>query len=360
MARRWGEAEARMMRGMAPEARWHVRAVPVPGGGAPVDWWVADGRLSSAPVEGAAELPGAYVAPGLVDAHVHLTFEPHRRLGLSGPELVAAQVDEHVRAGVLALRDVGSLPDASPVAGSATVLACGPALAAPGSPLEHLFPGVPAQRAADVAAERARTGAPWVKLILDVPDPTPLTPTLSYPPSVVAEIAAAAHEAGARLAVHVMGDNVGLALDAGADTIEHGTLASEDEVREMAARGVALVPTLSTVAGRYLEPMGADAILDRARAALPLAAELGVPLLAGTDEEPPGTVAAEVGWMVRYGVPPEVAVAGASSAARAFFGLPALEDGAPADLVTFAADPAADVGALASPVAVVARGLRVR
>ena len=203
-------------------------------------------------------------------------------------------------------------------------------------------------------------GGPEALEYRDVPDPTPLTPKLSYPPSVVAEIAVAVHEAGARLAVHVMGDNVGLALDAGADSIEHGTLASEDEIRAMAARRVALVPTLSTVAGRYLEPMGAEPILDRARAALPLAAELGVPLLAGTDEEPPGTLADEAAWMVRYGVPPAVAVAGATDVARAFLGLPGLEDGAPADLVTFDADPCADLSALARPVAVVAGGQRRR
>jgi imidazolonepropionase-like amidohydrolase len=49
---------------------WHVRAVPLPDGEQPVDWWIADGRLSAKPVDGARELPGGWVAPGLVDAHV--------------------------------------------------------------------------------------------------------------------------------------------------------------------------------------------------------------------------------------------------------------------------------------------------
>jgi predicted amidohydrolase YtcJ len=34
---------------------------------------VAGGRFVSGPLDGAAELPGAFVAPGLVDAHAHLT-----------------------------------------------------------------------------------------------------------------------------------------------------------------------------------------------------------------------------------------------------------------------------------------------
>ncbi|MEA2324783.1 MAG: hypothetical protein QOD81_4633, partial [Solirubrobacteraceae bacterium] len=33
--------------------RWHLRAVPLPDGDEPVDWWIADGRLSARPVDGA-------------------------------------------------------------------------------------------------------------------------------------------------------------------------------------------------------------------------------------------------------------------------------------------------------------------
>src|SRR4051795_10514498 len=96
--------------------RWHVRAVPVPDGGAPVDWWAAGGRLHADPVEDTRELPGGWVAPGLVDAHVHLTFEARDRLGLprGTPELIDAHLDLHRRAGVLAVRDAGSLPGVEP------------------------------------------------------------------------------------------------------------------------------------------------------------------------------------------------------------------------------------------------------
>jgi hypothetical protein len=44
---------------------------------------------------------------------------------------------------------------------------------------------------------------------------------------------------------------------------------------------------------------------------------------------------------------------------RAYFGLPGLEAGAPADVVTFARDPRVDVDALSDPVAIVAAGQRV-
>ena len=115
----------------------------------------------------------------------------------------------------------------------------------------------------------------------------------------------------------------------------------------------------------HLEPIAdrvpaARELLDLQRRTLPLAAELGVTLLAGTDEEPHGSVAAEVAALVRFGVPPAAAIAAATTGARRFLGLPGLEAGAPADLVTFDRDPASDIAALGAPVAVVAEGRRVR
>jgi hypothetical protein len=112
--------------------------------------------------------------------------------GLAGPELLAAKLAEHRRAGVLALRDAGSVFDVDDPA----VLATGEPLVIPDSPLAHLFPGVPASEAPAAAAARARAGSGWVKLLIDVPDPSPLTPTLSYPPSVVREIGATVREVG--------------------------------------------------------------------------------------------------------------------------------------------------------------------
>ncbi len=97
-------------------------------------------------------------------------------------------------------------------------------------------------------------------------------------------------------------------------------------------------------------------LLEAHRAALTLAAELGVTLLTGTDESDHGGAPEEAAALVRYGVPEPVAVTAATSGARAYFGLPGLEPGAPADLVTFDRDPRADIAVLAAPAAVVAGG----
>jgi imidazolonepropionase-like amidohydrolase len=82
-----------------------------------------------------------------------------------------------------------------------------------------------------------------------------------------------------------------------------------------------------------------------------------VTLLTGTDERPHGSAAAEAAALVRYGVPARAAFAAAT--ARAYFGLPGLEPGAPADLVTFDRDPRLDISALGEPLAIVSGGQRV-
>jgi imidazolonepropionase-like amidohydrolase len=342
------------------DQRWHLRAVPLPDGDEPVDWWVAGGRLTLSPVPGASDLPGGWVAPGLVDAHVHLTFEARPRLGLErGRELVDAHLALQRLAGVLVVRDAGSVPGAPPLPDG--VIGCGPFLAPPDFFLPHLYEATPPAEAVEAARERVRAGWPWVKVIADYPaDGNPFAAALGYPFDLLRRIADAVHDEGGRLAAHVMGPIVREVVEAGVDSIEHGNWADEAAVRAMAARGTAWCPTLTTVL-HHLEPIAgqvppARALLNRQREMLPLAAELGVTLLAGTDEEPHGSVAAEVAALVRYGVPAAAAIAAASTGARAFLGLPGLEDGAPADLVVFERDPREDVTVLAAPVAVLTAG----
>ncbi len=92
---------------------------------------------------------------------------------------------------------------------------------------------------------------------------------------------------------------------------------------------------------------------------------LGVTVLAGTDSlggehSPHGRVADEIRWLARAGVPAEAALGAGSWTARRWLGLPGIEEGAPADLVAFPADPRRDLAVLDEPSRVVLRSRVVR
>ena len=171
------------------------------------------------------------------------------------------------------------------------------------------------------------------------------------------------HEKGARVAVHSAVAWATECVCAGVDSIEHGPALTPDALTEMAQRGIAWVPTLTTVAGigeflstadvpPSLQDQARDS-LRNIRALLPVAERLGVTIMAGTDEHPNDFVG-EVCKLHDYGLSTRAALHAAAGAARAFLGLPAWQEGAPADVVLFDDDPRERLGVLSKPVAVVA------
>lgn len=123
------------------------------------------------------------------------------------------------------------------------------------------------------------------------------------------------------------------AVLAGADSLEHGMHPDPALLDRMAAQGTAFVPTLSVFGAkvdamrarepsvrRDLWPAGWDTMLSNVRAAHKAA----VTVPAGTDSFPCGTVADEMDWLVRAGLPAQEALGAASRTARAWLGLPGL------------------------------------
>ncbi len=136
----------------------------------------------------------------------------------------------------------------------------------------------------------------------------------------------------------------------------------------MAENGTAWTPTLviAPAATAMSEEMGGKEIaavtragFESARQMVPTAARLGVTILAGTDMLPPGRVWQEVAALQQSGLAPPDALAAASTAARAFLGEPALDEGAPADLVVYRHDPRNDPEMLSRPSLVMLAGRRV-
>ena len=138
----------------------------------------------------------------------------------------------------------------------------------------------------------------------------------------------------------------------------------------MAARGTAVVPTLVNVenfpgfaaAGETKVPAYASTmrrLYARFGAVVRAAFEAGVPVFAGTDAGggiAHGLIGDEIRALHGAGLPAEAALGAASWTARAWLGLPCIEEGAPADVVVYDADPRADLDVLARPVRMVLRG----
>jgi imidazolonepropionase-like amidohydrolase len=146
-----------------------------------------------------------------------------------------------------------------------------------------------------------------------------------------------------------------------------------DQAERMASRGIAMTPTLiSTPAWLpgFLKALEvpeeevrrtADAV-GRHAATVRAAWEAGVTVLAGTDAGvvAHGLVHREVSLLSEAGIPVEDALAAASWRAREFLGLPAIQEGAPADLVAFDRNPLEDPGVLAEPSLIVLDGVVIK
>ena len=184
-----------------------------------------------------------------------------------------------------------------------------------------------------------------------------------------------AHSLGRKVAVHAHGaDGIKLALRAGADSIEHGTVMDDEVVRLMKQANAYYVPTLSTVNG-YLERLAAnpnayapdvkkqiDWRIGITGQSLAKAYPAGVKIAFGTDAgvSKHGRNADEFELLVKYGMPPVEAIKAATVNAADLLGLRnevgTIEAGKSADIIAVAGDPLQDVRVLKSVAFVMARG----
>ena len=347
---------------------WALHGVELPFGDEPVSWWVdASGAVRDRPVADAGPLPGAFILPGLADAHAHPAVGSGPA-GLVALDEAAARANlaAWAQAGITLVGDVGSprglTLELRPGPGLPAVQAAGRFLA----PAGRYFPDLldaPVDEAGLVRAALAEIGrgAAWVKVIADFPDLAAGTGAeATYRIDAIARVVAAAHQAGARVAVHSTVPGAGQLVAAGVDSIEHGFGLDEHAVTDMAGRGTAWTPTVGALAAMLDAPGTTPGrrrrfAEGRARFAelLPLAVRLGVPVLAGTDVT--GSIPREVALLAQMGLEPKDALAAASTWPRRFLGAPAT-----ADIVTYHHDPRQDPGQLAHPAAVVAGGIRLR
>jgi imidazolonepropionase-like amidohydrolase len=397
------------------EVLWDVRVLDVESGSATERQVItieneriaSIGDAEGTPSEGARDMGGATVLPGLIDAHAHLLSDTTRSPGFGPPPakhgdpprpaalghyILAATAGRIVRSGFTTVRDVGSYDDEASVLKLAVdtgvvpgprIMTCARIISAT-SPGGDVFGSM--YREADgpwemrkAVREQIRRGADFIKFMATgarsvvLEDPEPAQMTLEEMRAIVDE----AHRMGRRVAAHAEGlDGTRLAIEAGADTIEHG-LSLHREPRlldEMAQRGVVLVPTLSTfhdLAERFVDDF-APALVEQAkrqseeaRRTVETARRAGVTLALGYDSGPPGTSARELLRLVDAGLSVADGLRAATMGSAAALGrddLGRISVGGPADLVAVDGRPDEDPEMLTRPEAirlVVSRGVAI-
>ncbi len=359
-----------------PPPPLHLRGAVLPDG-AVRDVFVVDRRFTFAPPDDARTvLDGGYLVPGLVDAHAHLALHSPAGDDAAVEERIAASARAQLDAGVLALREPGSPAGVAartvgPASGLPRTVVAGHLLARTGRYFPGLGREVEPDALPDAAAQEAAASGAWVKVIADFLAPGgAITP--AFPADALAAAAHRAHAAGARITAHATcRESIDACIAAGFDSIEHATFLAPDQLDALVGSGTAIVPTLLIADGivEGVKGFGGDddqvtrtrRLLDAQGGVVRAAAERGVTVLAGTDAGmvPHGLVAAEIGLLLAAGLPPEQALGAGSWTARAYLGLPGIEEGAPADLVGYTDDPRADVAVLRRPAFVMLDGRRV-
>jgi imidazolonepropionase-like amidohydrolase len=347
---------------------------------------------------GTVEADGLYVAPGLVDAHVHLALDGRAdttSLRHESETALAYRASAHlrgaVRAGVTTVRDLGAPSTLAMDAHDAVAEGVleGPRVVPAGANITmtgghgHHIGGCEADGPAEVrkaARRQLKRGAAVLKCMATGGVLTEGAQT-GAPELTEAEIRAiveVGEAAGVPVAAHAHGKaGIENAVRAGVDSIEHGTFMDRGTAELMADRGVYWVPTTKALVGIVeggIEggiPEWAVAKSEDAAAAhresFELALDEGVPVAMGTDAGTPfnfhADAAEELELMVERGLSSEQALKAATTAGAELLGLDdvgRVSEGARADLVVLDSNPLEDVTAWQRPQAVVAGGDIVR
>ena len=332
------------------------------------------------------DLPNATITPGLIDCHIHLSdagladasVQDHDPSGLRVLRM-AQHARKTLMAGFTTVRDAGGrdhLEFALRRAAQEGLIRT-PRLVLAGKIVSMTtagaswWPGMyrQADGVSDVVKavrEQVAAGADVIKIMATgaVLSPGHERPTSAqFTREELQAVVETAHAMGLRVAAHAHGiEGIARAVGAGVDTIEHGTHLHEDlgVAKEMAARGVSLVPTLKALE-RIAEGAGVpedmrakaqDRRSDRDRT-FRVALETGVPIAMGTDAATPfnrhGENAEELALMVSLGMTPIAAIAAASSVAARALGrddIGVLAPGRLADVVVWDGEASKDIRAL--------------
>lgn len=350
------------------------------------DGFVGDGKV--------VDLRSAFVLPGLIDSHVHLTGQqsPTSRMdevtqSNAAQAMVGARYARRtLNAGFTTVADLGASNEAIFALRDAVrrgdvpgprIIASGSAVSVHGghgdangyredilhlmSP-ESVCSGV--EDCMRAVRLQVRSGADIIKITATggVLSNTAAGLAQQFSEDELAAIVASAHRMGRQVTAHAHGaDGINAFLKAGGDSIEHGTYLDDESMRLFKTHNAWLVPTL--MAGDYVARVAAspDNFFTPAQTAKALEAGPkmldmarrahagGVRIAFGTDTgvSAHGDNAGEFALLVRAGLTPLEAIQSATVGAAEHLKISneagRLAPGMPADLIAVSGDPLSDV-----------------
>jgi imidazolonepropionase-like amidohydrolase len=353
------------------------------------------------------DLGDATLLPGFIDAHTHLTMEFEKdyyhgfytrlmRFPAEQAQYAALYARRTLEAGFTTVRNVGAddfvdvgLKNAinagitegprmltavhgiGSVGGHFDDYSFPPDRVKPWGPIEGICTGP--EQCREAVRYQMKWGADVIKIaasggVLSEADPVDV-PQLT--PEEMSAIVSEAHKWRRKVAAHCHGDAAArLAIEAGVDSIEHGSFLTEDTLKLMKAKGVYLVPTrmavywVNKMVDTYPPPIAAKA---RAAAAahgtmFKTALRVGVPIAFGTDAGvyPHGMNAMEFGLMTDLGMSPAAALLSGTREAAKLLGVAddvgTLEAGKAADIVAVPGNVLNDIHATEHPLLVMRHG----
>lgn len=372
---------------------------------------IAVGASAAIPADAKViDLGDATLVPGYIDAHTHIAYdydedwaqgfyEGMLRFPVEQSFHAGRNAKVTLLAGVTSAREVGAgdfvdvaLRNAinAGLTEGPRLLVAGHSLGSTGGhcdsspfPPERVTPSGPLQGVCNGPEEcrlatrlQMKYGADVIKIcasggVLSESDPVDV-PQLT--PAELTAIMSEAHAWGRKVAAHSHGDLAAKqAVEAGVDSIEHGSFLTVPTLQLMKQKGVYLVPTRMTQvwvldkADTYPPKIGAKARAAGAAHSVMFrnALKVGVPIAFGTDAAvyPHGMNAREFGDMVDLGMTPSAALLSSSQGSAKLLGIDGetgtLEAGKFADIVAVPGDVLQDIRATEKPVLVMKQGVMV-
>lgn len=355
------------------------------------------------------DLKGSYLLPGLIDMHVHLTFErnpnanPHHWLTQEDADQALTALPYLARtlnAGFTTVRDLGGsykvifplkrAVNAHTISGP-RIFAAGDFISASGGHgdlhgyrhdvTEFFTGGLGICNGADdcrrAVREVIKSGADVIKITATggVLSNTAAGVKQQLTDAELRAIVETAHSLGRKVTAHAHGtDGINAAIRAGVDSIEHGSYLNEESLKLFKKHGTYLVPTLlagATVTEEVLtNPAMPLAIVEKVKQVAPVmesafrrALKHHINIAYGTDSgvSKHGDNSKEFALMVQYGMTPSQAIVSATQSAAQLLGqqnnIGSLEAGKYADIIAVKGDPEQNIQLLSKVHFVMKEGI---